>query len=123
MLVFARVRIDGSSGHGWPTVFRPIFSTIPVCVVGSETGPVLVRPRMLTQENISIFEALEEDLEAAWLWRERPVLPVELAAVPEGVVKRLGGKPNDVCVWNEVGPELPIEDICSRFAHIGEVRN
>jgi hypothetical protein len=44
---------------------------------------------VLAEKDVGVLEPLEEYLKAARLRRERLLLLVELAAVPEGVVERL----------------------------------
>lgn len=57
---------------------------------------------MLSQENVSVLEALKEDLETSGLCGKGLRLALELAAVPKGVVEGFGCKPDDVCVGDKV---------------------
>jgi hypothetical protein len=57
---------------------------------------------MLSKENIGVFKPLEENLETARFGRERCLLAMEFAAIPERIVKRLGGKPYNISVRDEV---------------------
>jgi len=79
---------------------------------------MLIWPRVLLQEDIGVLEALQEDLEAArLLWKWFP-LPVESPPFPKVVVKRLGGKIDNICVWYDVGSELGVEDVGRGFGDI-----
>jgi len=68
-----------------------------------EAREILVWPGMLSQEDVSVLEALEEDLEAARLCRQRLALPREVVAVPKGIMERFGRKIDDVGVGDQVG--------------------
>ena len=78
---------------------------------------------MLTKENIGILKSFQEDLETARLGREGCLLALKLAAIPERIVERLGGKPYNIGIRNEVCSQLTIEDVCSCLAYVREIRN
>ena len=59
-------------------------------IIGTESGPVLVRPWVFSEKDIGILEAFEEDLETAWLGRQRFLATVEASSVPEWVVEGFG---------------------------------
>lgn len=71
--------------------------------VGSNAGPVLIRPWILAEEDIGVLETLEEDLETAWFRRQGLLLTIELAAVPEGIVEGFRREPDDVGIGDEMG--------------------
>ena len=102
-------------------VVGPSALALPVGICCPKTREVLVRPWVFSQKDIRILEALEKDLEAARLGRQRLALPREVVAVPEGVVEGFGREVDDVGVRNEVGSQLGVEDVGCGFADVGKI--
>ena len=78
---------------------------------------------MFSQKDIGVFEALEENLETAWLGGQWPLLPVELATIPERVVEGLRRKPDNISIGDEMCSKLAVEDIGGGFADVRKVGN
>jgi hypothetical protein len=74
---------------------------------------------MLTQEQIRVLETLEKHLKATRFGRKRFPLPGMVVAVPERIVKGLGRQPDHVRVWDQMCPELRVENVGRRLADVG----
>lgn len=120
--LFITTIVTRASGQR-PTIVPPPLPLIAMRLTGPVTRKVLVRPRVLAQENIGIFEALEEDLKAAGFCGQRLPVPGVIVAVPKGIVKGPRGQPDNIRIWHHVRPQLAIQGVGCRFAHVRKVRD